>query len=108
MCIRDRLSALEVINEDGELERKADMFFKRTITPHTPVTEVDTCLLYTSVIGDLGRWHGRVSGYKMIDSGNIKDCLYSDTDYTEWYVDKYGDVYKRQPLCCACKSDRTD
>ena len=28
----------------------------------------------------------------MIDSGNIKDCLYSDTDYTEWYVDKYGDL----------------
>lgn len=28
------------------------------------------------VIGDLGRWNGRVSGYKMIDSGNIKDCLY--------------------------------
>ena len=25
------------------------------------------------VIGDLGRWNGRVSGYKMIDSGNIKD-----------------------------------
>lgn len=44
------------------------------------------------VIGDLGRWNGRVAGYKMIDSGNIKDCLYSDTDYTEWYVDKYGDL----------------
>lgn len=43
------------------------------------------------VIGDLGRWDGRVMGYKMIDSGNIKDCLYSDTDFTEWYVDKYGD-----------------
>ena len=36
------LSALEVINEDGELERKADMFFKRTIKPHKPVTQVDT------------------------------------------------------------------
>ena len=23
------------------------------------------------VIGDLGRWNGRVTGYKMIDSGNI-------------------------------------
>lgn len=43
------------------------------------------------VIGDLGRWNGRVMGYKMIDSGNIRDCLYSDTDFTEWYVDKYGD-----------------
>lgn len=28
------------------------------------------------VIGDIGRWNGRVMGYKMIDSGNIKDCLY--------------------------------
>lgn len=44
------------------------------------------------VIGDLGRWNGRVTGYKMIDSGNIRDCLYADTDYTEWYVDKYGDL----------------
>lgn len=44
------------------------------------------------VVGDLGLWHGRVMGYKMIDSGNIKDCLFSDTDMTEWYVDKYGDL----------------
>lgn len=44
------------------------------------------------IIGDLGRWNGRVMGYKMIDSGNIKDCLYSDTDFTEWYVDRYGDL----------------
>lgn len=44
------------------------------------------------VIGDIGRWNGRVMVYKMIDSGNIKDCLYSDTDMTEWYVDKYGDL----------------
>lgn len=36
------LAALEVINENGELERKADMFTKRTIKPHKPVTEVDT------------------------------------------------------------------
>jgi hypothetical protein len=44
------------------------------------------------VIADLGRWNGRFQGYKMIESGNIKDCLYSDTDYTEWYVDKLGDL----------------
>ena len=36
------LSALEIIGEDGELEHKADMFSKRTIKPHTPVTSVDT------------------------------------------------------------------
>ena len=36
------LSALEVLDENGELERKADMFTKRTIKPYTPVTSVDT------------------------------------------------------------------
>ena len=44
------------------------------------------------VIVDLGLWNGRYSGYKEIKSGNIKDCLYSDTDMIEWYVDKYGDL----------------
>ena len=36
------LSALEILDDEGNLERKADMFFKRTIKPHTPVTSVDT------------------------------------------------------------------
>ena len=44
------------------------------------------------VIGDLGLWHGRRSGYKEIRSGNIRDCLYADTDYSTWYVDKLGDL----------------
>ncbi len=43
------------------------------------------------VVGDLGLWNGRRMGYKEIDSGNIRDCLYSDTDYSTWYVDKKGD-----------------
>ena len=38
------------------------------------------------VIADLGRWNGRVMGYKEIPSGNIQDCLYSDTDYSTWYL----------------------
>ena len=36
------LCALEVIDENGKLERKADMFSKRTIKPHKAVTSVDT------------------------------------------------------------------
>ncbi len=36
------LCALEVIDEDGKLERKADMFTKRTIKPHQAVAVVDT------------------------------------------------------------------
>ena len=44
------------------------------------------------VIGDLGLWYGRRNGYKEIESGNIRDCLYADTDYSTWYVDKLGDL----------------
>lgn len=44
------------------------------------------------VIADLGRWNGRFSGYKEIESGKICDCLYGDTDYSTWFVDKNGDM----------------
>lgn len=44
------------------------------------------------LVADIGRWNGRFQGYKEITSGNIRDCLYSDTDYTTWYVDKMGDL----------------
>ena len=36
------LCALEIVDEDGKLERKADMFTQRTIKPHEAVTTVDT------------------------------------------------------------------
>ena len=36
------LCSLEVLDEEGELERKADMFTKRTIRQSTTVTHVDT------------------------------------------------------------------
>jgi N12 class adenine-specific DNA methylase len=36
------ISALEVLNEDGWLKRKADIFTKRTIKPHVAVTSVET------------------------------------------------------------------
>ena len=46
------------------------------------------------VIGDLGLWDGRRSGYKEIESGNIRDCLFAgrDDDYCTWYVDEEGDL----------------
>lgn len=55
------------------------------------------------VIGDLGLWNGRAHGYKMIESGNIKDCLQSDCDMNEWYVDKLGDL-----RCTAIHHDGTN
>ena len=36
------LCSLEILNENGDLERKADIFIKRTIKPHEVVTSVDT------------------------------------------------------------------
>ena len=36
------LCSLEVLDEEGNFKRKADMFSKRTIRPHEPVTSVDT------------------------------------------------------------------
>jgi len=44
------------------------------------------------VVADIGRWDGRYDGYAEIKTGNIKDCLYSEMDMCEWYVDKYGDL----------------
>ena len=51
--------------------------------------ELDHAIL---VIADLGLWNGRRMGYKEIPSGNIRDCLYGDTDYSTWYVDRLGDL----------------
>lgn len=44
------------------------------------------------VCADLGLWNGRKSGYRMIGSGNIRDCLDSGFEDVEWYVDKQGDL----------------
>ena len=43
------LSSLEVLDEEGNLERKADIFIKRTIKQPEPVTSVDTAVEALSV-----------------------------------------------------------
>lgn len=70
------LSALEVINEDGELERKADMFFKRTIKPHKPVTEVDTADEALAV--SMGEKAAIDMEYMMKLSGKSEEELFAD------------------------------
>lgn len=45
------------------------------------------------VLGDLGRWDGRVNGYKILDN-NISSILETDCDYCEWYSDGYNIKYK--------------
>ena len=44
------------------------------------------------IIADIGRWDGRHTGYREIESGCIKDCLYSQLDGVAWYVDAQGDL----------------
>ena len=70
------LSALEVLDEDGELERKADMFFKRTIKPHKPVTEVDTADEALAV--SMGEKAAIDMAYMMELSGKSEEELFSD------------------------------
>lgn len=55
------------------------------------------------IIADLGLWNGRCPGYHIIQSGNIRDCLYSDCDYLHWYVNELGDMH-----CTAAHHDGTN
>ncbi len=50
------LCSLEILNEDGKLERKADMFTRRTIQPHRPVEHTETAAEALAVsLNELGR-----------------------------------------------------
>lgn len=56
-------------------------------------------------IADLGLWNGRVTGYKELNSCNIKNCLntFDSCEYHEWYVDERGDL-----RCKAAHHDGTN
>ena len=43
------------------------------------------------VIGDLGLWNGRHTGYKEIHDASLGDCLEYNNDGAEWYVDWTGE-----------------
>ena len=91
------LSALEIIGEDGELERKADMFSKRTIKPHTPVTSVDTASEALAV--SLGEKATIDMDYMMELSGKSENEIFEDLkgviflnplyEYGNFYEPKY-------------------
>ena len=92
------LSALEVINEDGELERKADMFFKRTIKPHKPVTEVDTADEALAV--SMGEKAAIDMEYMMELSGKSEEELFSDLNGVIFLnpLYEYGNSYEPKYL----------
>lgn len=70
------ISALEILGENGTLERKADMFTKRTIKPHIPVTEVDTPSEALAV--SIGEKASIDIEYMKLLTGKSEDEIYSD------------------------------
>lgn len=54
-------------------------------------------------IADMGLWYGRRPGYRIIESGNIADCLQSTTDVVCWYVDEHNEFCSDQ-----CHHDGTN
>lgn len=70
------ISALEILGENGTLERKADMFTKRTIKPHIPVTEVDTSSEALAV--SIGEKASIDIEYMKLLTGKSEDEIYSD------------------------------
>lgn len=70
------LSALEILDENGNLERKADMFTKRTIKPHKEITSVDTSSEALAV--SIGEKASVDIEYMKSLTGKIEDEIYSD------------------------------
>ena len=70
------LSALEILDENGNLERKADMFTKRTIKPHKEITSVDTSSEALAV--SMGERAKIDIEYMKLLTGKSEDEIYSD------------------------------
>ena len=70
------LSALEILDENGNLERKADMFTKRTIKPHKEITSVDTSSEALAV--SIGEKASVDTEYMKSLTGKSEDEIYSD------------------------------
>ena len=82
------LSSLEILDEDGNLERKADIFQKRTIKPYIAVTRVDTASEALAVsIGekacvDLGFMASLMGGSEKIEQikRDLAGVIFKDPD----------------------------
>ena len=99
------LCSLEVLDDDGNLERKADMFTKRTIKQHTAVTSVDTASEALAVsIGERARvdlpFMAQLSGKgeeEIIDE--LTGVIYHDPIRDNWQTsDEYLSGNVRQKL----------
>lgn len=99
------LCSLEVLDDDGNLERKADMFTKRTIKQHTAVTSVDTASEALAVsIGERARvdlpFMAQLTGKReeeIIDE--LTGVIYHDPIRDNWQTsDEYLSGNVRQKL----------
>ena len=116
------LCSLENINENGELESKADMFTKRTIRPEHHVTSVDTPSEALAVsIGERGKVDlpfmakllGTPGEYDAITEGLkgviFKDPLSSDQPEAGWQTaDEYLSGNVREKLRIAQTAAKSD
>ena len=116
------LCSLENINENGELESKADMFTKRTIRPERHVTHVDTPSEALAVsIGERGKVDlpfmaellGTPGEYEAITEGLrgviFKDPLSSDQPEAGWQTaDEYLSGNVREKLRIAQTAVKSD
>ena len=118
------LCSLEIVNENGKLERKADIFTKRTIQHHTPVTSVDTSAEALAVsIGekacvDLGYMASLMGGSEQIPRivKELQGIIFKDPssgpfDLEEggehWYKgwQTAGDYCGKRPVLCGQRGE---
>ena len=89
------LCSLEVLDEEGSLKRKADLFTKRTIRSHRPAERVDTAVEALALsIGEKARvdmaYMGQLTG-KDEDTlfTDLQGVIFLNPDYTEKGGEKY-------------------
>ena len=109
------LCSLEILDDDGNLERKADMFSKRTIKQHKAVTSVDTASEALVVsIGELAKvdlpFMSRLAGKTEAELiRELSGVIYKDPVNGEWQTsDEYLSGNVRRKLRQAQKAASED
>ena len=83
------LCSLEVLNEEGGLKRKADLFTKRTIRSHRPAERVDTAVEALALsIGEKARVDMTYMGQL---TGKEEDTLFADLQGVVFLNPDYGE-----------------
>lgn len=85
------LASLEILDEEGQLERKADIFTKRTIRPAEPITTVDTAADALALsIGEKAR----------VDLAYMAELLGTPGDYNKIIKDLKGVIFLAPEEAC--------